>query len=615
MAQSSGSFSGSVNNGYQKLIVNWSSTQSIENNTSTIYCDMYLQSAGSIYIGERNNTTTIDGNVKSYSSSAIQVSGGFTRLLGSVSQTINHDSYGNKTFSMSSIFKIQATLSGTYYDNISASSGNIELPNIPRASTITVNDANIGSSTTININKKVSSFTTDLYWRVQGDSSWTSIGNTSQYSYGWTVPTNLYSRIPNAKTIKCEFRGVTKSGSTTIGEKTTTATFTATGNPTINSCTLVSTDSTTVNLVGNNRMIRYISTVKATISASGQNSATISSIKVNGKTATNGVVSFANADTNSYNVSVTDSRGYTTEKNNYYNIVWTNYIPLTINATVTRNQPTDGKVNIKVNGNYFNSSFRKSDDTYIANTLTLTYRIRVSGGSWTSWRSLTPTKSGNTYSVTYQESGYDYTKQYEMEVKAVDKVSTKTITGIIISKGKPIFNWGENFFNVNGTLKVNDIAILTNLYPVGSIYISVYNTNPSTYFGGTWEEFGTGRTLVGVDTSDNDFNTAGKTGGEKAHTLTINETPAHSHTGNTNTDGHHRHQIAYSDNTITQPSSNDKISVSGWDTHYGLNEWLTYSGGNFSAHSHTFTTDNTGGGNAHNNMQPYITVYMWKRTA
>lgn len=67
------------------------------------------------------------------------------------------------------------------------------------------------------------------------------------------------------------------------------------------------------------------------------------------------------------------------------------------------------------------------------------------------------------------------------------------------------------------------------IYPVGSIYISTSSTNPSSYFGGTWKAVAQGRTLVGVNTSDTDFNTVMKTGGSKTHTLTIDEMPAHAH--------------------------------------------------------------------------------------
>ena len=73
--------------------------------------------------------------------------------------------------------------------------------------------------------------------------------------------------------------------------------------------------------------------------------------------------------------------------------------------------------------------------------------------------------------------------------------------------------------DVNG----NIASVSQPWWPVGSIYLSVNNTNPSSYFGGTWEQIAKGRTLVGVDTSDTDFNTVKKIGGEKTHKLTINE--------------------------------------------------------------------------------------------
>lgn len=63
------------------------------------------------------------------------------------------------------------------------------------------------------------------------------------------------------------------------------------------------------------------------------------------------------------------------------------------------------------------------------------------------------------------------------------------------------------------------------LYPIGSIYMSIQDTNPSVFFGGTWERIAKGKTLVGVDESDTDFNASSKTGGEKTHTLSSSELP------------------------------------------------------------------------------------------
>ena len=128
------------------------------------------------------------------------------------------------------------------------------------------------------------------------------------------------------------------------------------------------------------------------------------------------------------------------------------------------------------------------------------------------------------------------------------------------------------------------------IYPVGSIYISVSNTNPSTLFGGTWTAFGTGKTLVGVDTSQTEFNTVEKTGGEKNHTLTVNEMPSHTHS------------------IFTDVLTND-VNANGGFGYYGFGNYNLTSFNNFQMINYT------GGNEAHNNLQPYITVYMWKRTA
>lgn len=352
--------------------------------------------------------------------------------------------------------------------------GSATLETIPRASSITVNDANIGSATNIVINKASANFTTTLYYKASGESNWTKIvDKTSNQVYGWTVPTSFYSLIPNSKTISCQFYAETYSGSTLIGTSSTiTATFTATGNPVINSCTLESIDSTTINLVGSSRMIRYISTVRATVSASGQNSASISSIKVNNVTATNGIATFTNATTYSYDVTVTDSRGYSTTQN--YGITWTDYIPLTLNATIVRNQPTDGIVKISYNGNYFNSTFRTSSDTYIANTLTVEYRYVEKGQDITqaTWQPLNPTISGNTYSQSnYQISGFDYQKQYEFQIRAIDYVQTQQINGINVSKGQPVFWWNDDGLYVNNILKLNNENVALNDEKVEQLYL------------------------------------------------------------------------------------------------------------------------------------------------
>ena len=133
---------------------------------------------------------------------------------------------------------------------------------------------------------------------------------------------------------------------------------------------------------------------------------------------------------------------------------------------------------------------------------------------------------------------------------------------------------------------------LNSLHPVGSIFISTENTSPASLFGGTWESIG-GRFLLAADSTY----TAGSTGGEAKHTLTTDEMP------------HHFHILPY------------KVD---WGTQNGISSWqamftdgtMTDSGSDGSTIKwHTYQSQKSGGDLSHNNMPPYLAVYMWKRVA
>jgi len=133
---------------------------------------------------------------------------------------------------------------------------------------------------------------------------------------------------------------------------------------------------------------------------------------------------------------------------------------------------------------------------------------------------------------------------------------------------------------------------LSTVYPVGSIYMNASSsTNPTTLLGfGQWASFGAGRVLVGYTSGDSDFNAGEKPGGSKTHTLTTNEMPSHNHSasgGGSNTDG-----------------GNGNYG-SGGVAMYNNTSWTW----------NNISIGSTGGGASHNNLQPYITVYMWKRTS
>ena len=133
-------------------------------------------------------------------------------------------------------------------------------------------------------------------------------------------------------------------------------------------------------------------------------------------------------------------------------------------------------------------------------------------------------------------------------------------------------------------------ATIANAYPVGSIYMNCSNaTNTGWLLGfGTWSAFSEGRVLIGIDSSDTDFDTAEETGGSKTHTLTEAQLPSHRHT----------------------IGSND--STAGFGGAAGNQEFVQDAGSGIGT---PCNTSFTGSGDAHTIVQSYIVVYMWKRTA
>lgn len=204
-----------------------------------------------------------------------------------------------------------------------------------------------------------------------------------------------------------------------------------------------------------------------------------------------------------------------------------------------------------------------------------------------------------------------------------DKLSANSVTSDKLSVNSVTADkLGEDVTKV-----INNV--LDKAWPVGAIYTSTVPTNPNTLFGfGMWEYIEQGRVLLSQGSSY----AAGSTGGEALHTLTTQEMPSHNHGGNTSYGGEHTHT------GTTQTAGAHTHQGSFYSTPAdGSNPGITATSGKVAnytsavninsngAHNHTFTTssngththtiDADGGGQAHNNMQPYLSVYMWKRTA
>lgn len=188
------------------------------------------------------------------------------------------------------------------------------------------------------------------------------------------------------------------------------------------------------------------------------------------------------------------------------------------------------------------------------------------------------------------------------------KIDTTYIKNISVSDNTLTVYKGD------GSATNLDIISFDQIYPIGAIYMSTVSTNPATLFKiGNWEALPAGRVLLAQGTSTWGVNySAGSTGGEDKHTLTVSESAPHNHTGNATTSGStHTH-------ALTMRASHGKSGNGGLPRFGDGDVWSDYKTQNLSAageHSHAITINNSGGGQAHNNMQPYLSVYMWKRTS
>jgi hypothetical protein len=154
-------------------------------------------------------------------------------------------------------------------------------------------------------------------------------------------------------------------------------------------------------------------------------------------------------------------------------------------------------------------------------------------------------------------------------------------------------------------------AALSALYPVGSIYTNAsVSTNPATLLGfGTWEAFGAGRVMVGLNAADTSFDTLGETGGSKDAVVV-----SHTHTASTASAGSHQHDSNTTVPRVQIGTDNGTAWAGAASGTYGTSTTTTpvASAGD---HTHSVTVNSTGSSATNANLQPYIVVYMWKRTA
>ena len=451
-------------------------SQSVANNTSNVTVKVnYSWNAGSWNGDSTTKYVKINGTKYSFNNADINpnatTSGSGT--LYSKTLDIKHNSDGTGKV------EVYAYVDTDISSGVLTKSTTKTLTTIPRASTVTATAAVVGSASTITISRKSSSFTHTLEYTF-GSLSGTIATKTTSTSVKWTLPTTFYAQIgasatSKSGTITCK----TYSGSTLVGTKTcsfTAKTSSSTCAPTLSPT--VTPGEETQALTGNTTsLIKGFSTASVTFGASARNSATLSSKKCtnsgNSRT-TDG--NFTNITDGKFVFTATDSRGYSTSVTKTLTLI--DYIKLTCSFKVNLN--VDGTGTLKIYGDYFNGSFGAT-----SNTLTVQYRYKQSGGSYTAWTTVTATKSGNTYTATRSLSGFDYRNTYIFQARATDKATGTVTTSEKNVKSLPIFDWGENDFNHNTTVYIpNNKALASRDTSGNDVNIAFLSNDNNLNIGG-----------------------------------------------------------------------------------------------------------------------------------
>lgn len=577
----SGSFNTSKYDGAY-LTFNWSvDSQDIVNNQTTINWNLTGAGIASGYWYMAGNFKVVINGVTVYqSANRIKLYTGTVVAQGKL--TIPHDSYGSKNFSASAE-------AGIYYTAVNVNgSGNWDLPSIPRKALITkvFNFADTEqpkfqysnpAGDSVNSLQACISFdgsTANIAYRdvPKGNQSYTfSLTDSERDSIRQAVTGQSGTLYFILKTVI--------NGSTYLDSKTVVCTIND-ASPTFD-CSYYDTNSKTVAITENNqKIIQNNSTLRIEISnAEAKKYASLKSVSVNLNGANySGVFSGNSAvvDVGTVNISydinasvtVFDSRGNSTTKSLAIAIEYWQLPTAVINIRRDSNYYSDCKITVS-------ADYSLLDDK---NAVAIKYRLKRSDSSaWSDYTSLENYATGSFVA----DNAYKWTVQVEVS----DKLGSTTYN-VDLAKGVPIIYFdrqkqsvGVNCFPKNeGSLEVNGKTIFDMIYPVGAIYISANNVNPSVLFGGTWEQV-QDRFLLGAGSTYS----AGSIGGEANHTLTIDEMPRHNH-------------------------EVDNLNASGNVTPY-----MTVQAQEKKGYGGNVQTMFAGGGQPHNNMPPYLAVYIWKR--
>ena len=626
MAECSGSIriTSGEENKYSLILQYREKSYSVEKNTSVVYWLVSIRSNTQHHSHNgltENFKVVINGTTVHNANHTITCGAGQTIDVAQGTTTITHDSDGSKKIPVSASFSCDNT---NYYAPRSGScSGSLTLTTIPRATSPSIDKPSLECGSTIKISgtSASSKFSHKVYvtWNGTKIQIGTIASGTTSPSFSYTIPTAWEKDLPNSTSEIATFTLETFSDSTSVGSKSVNATIKVRSSvvPSIDSIKVTDANSVCAEI---GQIVQSQSRLKFAITYSGAQGSNVTTVSTkfegqtyNGSSFTTGIVQGSGSI--SYTTTIYDSRG--------------------------RSSQVSGKVTVSAysSPSLTNVSAKRSDSSYVVDEASGTYALlhfkvgftslsnknvtsffiqyRASGASsWTkinSWDnnySLEQDyKAGNLFTST--------TSTYEIAFGVKDsfmsdyswKVVTVTPTYTLINfgkDGKSLTFFGQdgnsaNTLTINGDLAIDSVkenassnkllvadgstvmyrdwnklvnSIKNAMYPVGSVYITYNNVNPGTFIGGTWVQFGQGRTLIGQGTGNDGSTsmsfTANSTGGEYIHSLSRNE-------------------IGY--------------------IYYGA--LLNSNGNQMGVHDHDSDMKKA----KIPLLQPYITVYFWRRTA
>lgn len=625
---------------------------SIENNTSTVEWWVGIRSNTAYhnhYGLAETYTVVINGSTVHSAVHKPTVNSGATVWVASGTTTVSHNADGSKSISVSASFNNADR--GTYLPTTGSCSGSLKLTTIPRATVPSVDKPSLDCGSVIKFTgtSASSNFSHKLYSSWSGEEKLIATldkGSTA-VSYSYTIPTSWEKNMPDTTSAIATFILETLNGNTVIGRKSINATVQVRSGivPTVGNPTIEDTNSIS-KVMG--LYVQSQSCIKFTIPTSGNQGSTITSVstKFNDQTysgSTFTTQAIQNSGTLSYTITVTDSRGRTATKSGSINVVAYNPPSLT---NVSAKRANSSYAVDESSGTYALLHF-KVGFTSLSNKNVTSFYIQYRASGATSWTKINSWANNYTLEQDYKAGNLftSTTSTYEIAFGVKDKFMsdyswqivtvTPTYTLINFGKdGKSLTFFGQDGNNANRLTVKGDLvsnkykfssvikntssthvlvengneiqyrdwnelvnSIKSAMYPVGSVYITYNNVNPGTFLGGTWERFGQGRTLVGEGTGND---------GSTSMSFTANSTDGkykntHYHVTSFGWDGDYFY-AGRPDGAANNAYDRTSVIPNG----YGIQ-----TSSFISRQVRLNWTDNR----TIDNVQPYIVVYFWRRTA